>query len=243
MLAVIRIILLGLLFIMSLVVGLVVCIARPFHRNNVCVMGHFYGFGYRILGVDMEVRTPDSVKQMDKPCVYIANHQNSYDLFTISNAIQPGTVSIGKKSLVWVPFFGQIYWLTGNILIDRKNSTKARGTINNAVEQIKERAINVWVFPEGTRSYGKGLLPFKTGAFHTALQAQVPVVPVCMNTTTGRIKLNRWNNGRLIVEIQEPDYTTTQDSTIQARDLAVKHHEAMLATIARLDAELDTDKQ
>ena len=77
----------------------------------------------------------------------------------------PGTVSLGKRSLVYIPLFGWLYWLSGNILIDRKNKSKARDTLGVAIKKIIERRISVWVFPEGTRSYSEGLLPFKTGAF------------------------------------------------------------------------------
>ncbi len=68
-----------------------------------------------------------------------------------------------------MPLFGQLYWLTGNILIDRANRSKAKGTIDQVVNSIKESDVSVWMFPEGTRSRGRGLLPFKTGAFHAAM--------------------------------------------------------------------------
>jgi 1-acyl-sn-glycerol-3-phosphate acyltransferase len=68
------------------------------------------------------------------------------------------------------PVFGQLYWLTGNLLIDRNNRAKAHGTIAEVVNAFKKRNISFWMFPEGTRSRGRGLLPFKTGAFHAALR-------------------------------------------------------------------------
>ncbi len=45
------------------------------------------------------------------------------------------------------------------------------------------------MFPEGTRSRGRGLLPLKTGAFRTAIQANVPIVPICASNQVGTINL------------------------------------------------------
>lgn len=222
-------------FILSSVFLLSYFVVRPFRRNNVKLVANVYGWFIPFLGLKVEVRGLENVK--DHPVVYIGNHQNTYDIFTVSNAVRNNTVSIGKKSLKWAPFFGQVYWLSGNILIDRGNRTKAHGTIGQAAAKIKDKKISVWLFPEGTRSNGRGLLKFKSGAFYTAQMAGVPVVPVVISTTHNQIKLNRWNNGKYIIEYL-PEFMIENDDKVTIRDAANNAHEQMKVKLAELDAEL-----
>ncbi|MDP5137398.1 1-acylglycerol-3-phosphate O-acyltransferase [Rheinheimera baltica] len=238
MIAVVRIVLLILFFLLSTVAGLLICLVRPFHPNNVYIFSHWYGWAAWIFGLKVEIRQHNGA-DIGQPCVYIANHQNNLDLFTISNAVELRTVTIGKKSLKFIPFFGQLYWLSGNILIDRQNKSRALGAMLGAAERIGRDKISVWMFPEGTRSYGRGLLPFKMGAFHIALEANVPVVPVCMSSTHGQFKLNRWNNGKVIVQIMAPQ--TLQRDQVNIREFAQNVHQQMQQQIALLDSELGND--
>lgn len=235
MLAVIRLLLMALFFIGSTAILLVFLILRPFRRNNVKVVANVYGSFVRMLGVKVEIRGTENLT--NSPVVYVGNHQNTYDIFTVANAVQPNTVSVGKKSLKWAPFFGQVYWLSGNILIDRANKTKAHSTISQAAQKIKDKQISVWLFPEGTRSRGRGLLKFKLGAFYTAHMAGVPVLPVAMSTTHEKIKLNRWNNGTFIIEYLPP-IEVTSDEKAYIRQTADKVHDLMATKIAELDSEL-----
>lgn len=231
LLAVVRIIAMAIFIVMSALCGLVLCLFKPFHKNNVHIVASWFGSMARILGVNVVINRAPGVDEIG-PAIYIANHQNNYDLFTLPGAVPKNTVSMGKKSLKWIPFFGQLYWLSGNILIDRGNRSKAVGTLGKAASKIKEDGVSVWMFPEGTRSYGRGLLPFKTGAFHTALNAKVPVVPVCMNSTHKLIKLNRWDNGTIFIDMMEP---LMLDESVSARDHAQATHELMAQRIAHLD--------
>ena len=238
MIAVVRLILLVLFFVVSTVAGLLICLVRPFHADNVRIFSHWYGKVAWIFGMQVEVRRDSSIDAAT-PYVYIANHQNNLDLFTISNAVQPRTVTIGKKSLKFIPFFGQLYLLSGNILIDRKNKSRALSTMLAAAERISRDNISVWMFPEGTRSYGRGLLPFKVGAFHIALEANVALVPVCMSSTHGQFKLNCWNNGKVIVQLMAPVPLPSENLNI--RLFAENIHQQMAAQIALLDTELGND--
>lgn len=238
MLAVVRLVAVAVFLIFTTIVGVTYCLLRPFHPNNVHIFARWYGWTAKLFGVKVEIRGMPSDNQSR---VYVANHQNSYDIFTISGALPVNTVTVGKKSLKYIPFFGWLYWLSGNILIDRANKSRAAGTIADAAAAIKQRGISVWLFPEGTRSNGRGLLPFKTGAFHTAVQAQVPIVPVCMNSIHQQIKLNRWNNGRMIIEFL-PAIAVTEADKPHVRELANQVHQQMAAKIAELDAELQADE-
>ncbi|TLU67290.1 1-acylglycerol-3-phosphate O-acyltransferase [Thalassotalea litorea] len=235
MLAILRILTLAFSLVLTTLTSILMCIIRPFHRDNVYFSAHLIGGLSPAIGVKLEVRKPEGV-EYEGPVVYVCNHQNSYDIFTVAGSLPKGTVSIGKKSLKWIPFFGQMYWFTGNILIDRANRSKAHSTIASAAQKIKERNISVWLFPEGTRSYGRGLLPFKTGAFHTAMQADVPIVPVCVSNSHNLVDLNRWNNGKMIIEFLPPIHI--HDKTKEGvRHVANNTHELMLAKINELSVE------
>ncbi|CDH20275.1 1-acylglycerol-3-phosphate O-acyltransferase [Xenorhabdus bovienii] len=237
MLAIIRGIIVFLLSILICLFGSIYCLFSPRNPGHVMTFGHAFGKLHKVFGIKMLERIPEEAKQYG-PSIYIGNHQNNYDMVTMSNAVQPRTVTVGKKSLLFIPFFGPLYWLTGNILINRENRSKAHGTISQVVQQIKKRHISVWMFPEGTRSRGRGLLPFKTGAFHAAIAAGVPIVPVCVSSTHDRIKFNRWNNGTVIVEMLPP-IDTTKYTKEQVRQLAEHCRQMMQAKIEELNNEVE----
>lgn len=92
---------------------------------------------------------------------------------------------IGKKELKWIPFFGYFFWGAGNMMIDRQKRSKAFAGLAQAAQEIKRRAVSIWVFPAGTRHpSGTGMLPFKRGAFYLAVEAQIPIVPVVVLPST-----------------------------------------------------------
>ncbi|BES86544.1 1-acyl-sn-glycerol-3-phosphate acyltransferase [Pectobacterium araliae] len=236
MLSILRFFVVVIFSILICIFGLFYCLFSPRNPRHVATFGRLFGRLSVVFGLKVEMRIPEEAAHYGN-CIYIANHQNNYDMVTVSSAVQPRTVTVGKKSLLWIPFFGPLYWLTGNLLIDRENRAKAHGTIAQVVKHIKERNTSIWMFPEGTRSRGRGLMPFKTGAFHAAISAKVPVVPICVSTTSNKVKLNRWNNGLVIVEMLPPIDTRAYTKD-QVRELATHCHDVMAAKIAELDVEV-----
>ena len=180
----------------------------------------------------------EHIMNENRPCVFISNHQDNLDIFAGAMALPPRTVSIGKRDILYIPFFGLYYWLSGNILINRSNKRKAFETMDIAANTIKNKNISVWIMPEGTRSRGRGLLPFKKGPFITAIKAGVPIVPVAWNNyILEGVNLNKWHSGTIIMEALPPIPTaglTVEDAGM----LKDKAFDIMREEIAKLDAEV-----
>lgn len=137
MLLILRTVLAVLYCVLVCVFGSIYCLFRPRNPRNLATFAHLFGRMSVLFGIKVEQRIPKEAADYGT-CIYIANHQNNYDMVTMSNVVQSGTVTVGKKSLLWVPLFGPLYWLTGNLLIDRDNRAKAHGTIAQVVEQVKK---------------------------------------------------------------------------------------------------------
>jgi 1-acyl-sn-glycerol-3-phosphate acyltransferase len=64
------------------------------------------------------------------------------------------------------------------------------------------RGDDLLVFPEGTFGPTPGLLPFRLGAFLTAAQAQVPVVPVVLRGNRAALPDGSWRLRRVRLEVE-----------------------------------------
>lgn len=111
-----------------------------------------------------------------RPAVIIFNHQSNADFFIVAKLLKKDTVAVAKKELKSSPI-GPLLSAAGVVFLDRTNREKAIEALKPAVDTLKN-GISVAIAPEGTRSYDYNLGPFKKGAFHLAMQAGVPIVPI-----------------------------------------------------------------
>jgi lysophosphatidate acyltransferase len=87
------------------------------------------------------------------------------------------------------------------VFIDRSNNTDAVRSLQAAGEEIKKQQASIWVFPEGTRTSRPyhDLRPFKKGAFHLAIQAGIPLVPVVVENYWRFYHKGHFNTGTVKV--------------------------------------------
>jgi len=98
--------------------------------------------------------------------------------------------------------------LSKTVFIERTSREKAVAAFAKAAEHMHSVKQSVFIFPEGTRSYfdHPDLLPFKKGAFHLAVQAQVPLIPVVVANYSNILNVKRktFRQGTIPITILEP---------------------------------------
>jgi 1-acyl-sn-glycerol-3-phosphate acyltransferase len=229
-----RMLLLSLHFIVACVLGFLFSLLRPFHPDNSRVAARIISLpALRIMGLRVHMDA-EAVLDHERPAVIVANHISNHDVFVFGPAVPHRTVTLGKKSLKWVPLFGQLYWLAGSVLIERGNAAQSKKAMQTTTDTLQHRDMSIWVFAEGTRGHGKGLAPLKKGAFLMAIDAGVPIVPLCINNYVRGMDLNRWDSGR--VEIRAlPAIPTAGMTKADVPALMAQCHAQMQACIDELD--------
>ncbi|XP_036250165.1 1-acyl-sn-glycerol-3-phosphate acyltransferase beta isoform X2 [Molothrus ater] len=142
---------------------------------------------------------------------------------------------VGKKELMYMGSVGLIMYLGGVIFINRKSTSSAKMVMSEVAKTMVAENVKVWVYPEGTRNCTGDLLPFKKGAFHLAVQAQVPVIPVVYSSFTSfyNPKTKLFTSGKIKVEVLPPIETkglTSDDVT----ELSDRCFSTMRETLFRL---------
>ncbi|KPM36053.1 hypothetical protein AK830_g10519 [Neonectria ditissima] len=171
--------------------------------------GRFFWLIFRLVGgVEFVIDDPKNILGSTRPAVFIGNHQTALDVLMLGTMFPKYCSITAKASLKRAPFLGWFMSLSGSIFIDRKNSKDARGAMQSAAEEIKNKQQSVYMFPEGTRSYAKEpmLLPFKKGAFHLAVQAGVPIVP-CVVANYSHVLYSKeyvFKAGKIPIKILDP---------------------------------------
>jgi len=117
-----------------------------------------------------------------RPAVFLFNHQSQLDVLILAKLLRGGFTGVAKKELAHDPGFGLVFRLADVAFVDRHDHAQAVKALEPAVQKLHE-GISLVIAPEGTRSATPALGPFKKGAFHVAMQAGVPIVPIVIRNS------------------------------------------------------------
>jgi len=147
----------------------------------------------------------------NRPAIYLNNHSSNLDPLIAMSICPVGGCGISKRSLALIPFFGQIYWLSGHLLIDRSNRQKAIASMKKVTATVHKNALSLWIWPEGTRSRNGKLTEFKKGFVHLALETKLPIVPIISHDAHKRWPARSLEMfpGKLDIEVLPPIETVS----------------------------------
>ncbi|KAJ1926254.1 1-acylglycerol-3-phosphate O-acyltransferase [Tieghemiomyces parasiticus] len=203
---------------------------------NYVVARSFKHLARVFLGVRTEIIGAENFPNMDQPCVYVLNHQSSLDLIALGAFMPANGVITAKRSLKFYPFLGQFMMLANNIFINRGNRSEAIKVFKDAVDTIHAKKLSVVIFPEGTRGRQvQAMLPFKKGAFHMAVQAGIPVVPVVFSNFHSFYckKEFRFESGLIKIKVLNP-IPTKNLTTDDVEKLAIDTREVMVEALEEI---------
>jgi putative phosphoserine phosphatase/1-acylglycerol-3-phosphate O-acyltransferase len=136
--------------------------------------------GLALAGVEVDVVSGAEHLWSHRPCVFVFNHQSKIDPVVVMKLLRHGWTGVAKKEARNIPGFGLLFQIAGVAFVDRGNTEQAKEALAPAVDKLRNEGISLALSPEGTRSPTPRLGEFKKGAFHIAMQAGVPMVPVVL---------------------------------------------------------------
>ncbi|KAE9369946.1 1-acyl-sn-glycerol-3-phosphate-acyltransferas-like protein [Stipitochalara longipes BDJ] len=194
--------------------------------------GKLYAYIMRkTTGLSFQILDPYNSLNL-RPAVFITNHQSELDIVMMCTAFPKWCVVACKSSLKNIPFLGWYLAASGSVFVDKENSAIARGALESTARDLIREKTSVFLFPEGTRIFAKEprLLKFKKGAFHLAVQAKVPIVPlVCGNySDIFTYEKFKFGSGVIPVRVLQPIETSkltaddVEELTRSTRELMLK---------------------
>lgn len=135
-----------------------------------------------IIGLDLKIKGEHHLWS-HRPAVFIFNHQSNVDLVIMARLMRRDITGVGKREIRDMPMIGRVMEAAGVVLIDRQNTASAIKSMAPLVDTMRVEGKSVCLSPEGTRAVTPKLAPFKKGAFHLAMQAGVPIVPIVIHNS------------------------------------------------------------
>lgn len=145
---------------------------------------------------------------------------------------------IAKIELLYMMPMGFYFYLAGVKFINRSSPKAAYRTLATMSDEMKNKGNQYVIFPEGTRNSGPGMLPFKKGAFKTAIHAQVPIIPVVVSPYYFIDHMGKtFSEGKVLLKALQPIPTKGMSDVDTDRLLKVTR-DVMLTEYERLGIEL-----
>lgn len=185
-------------------------------------------------GARLQVEGAETI-DWSRPHLIVSNHQSVIDICTLFRAVPVPLLFLLKQEMTRVPFVGWYARAMGMLFIDRDNPRAAPAVLRDAARLVRHGA-QLCIFPEGTRSRDGAVAPFKGGAFQSAIDAGVAILPVALEGTGAVLPsegLFAVRPGTIRVRFGTPLETSGEHGIVDRQALARRAHAEIVSLLRR----------
>lgn len=189
-----------LLFALTLVVYFIVTIPlypfialgiQPVRAQLIRVLSLFCRFALWFMGIDVETRDAQKIKEEFGSGLIVCNHLSYLDVLILF-AHHPAcfVTSVEIKN---TPFLGQLCLLAGCLFVERRSRERLSHEVASLTQAL-QAGQSVVIFPEATSTNGEAILRFRRPLFAAAIDAEVPLLTLVLNyQQVGEAPVTRFN--------------------------------------------------
>jgi 1-acyl-sn-glycerol-3-phosphate acyltransferase len=129
-----------------------------------------------IFEIKVEIKGEELLLYNQKKYLIVSNHISWLDIIVIQS-IKP-SIFVAKSDVASWPLFGWVAHMTGTIFIKREKVSDIKKALRKMKRRLSKRS--VCIFPEGTSTNGRYILPFKSNLFQSSIDSDRAILPICL---------------------------------------------------------------
>ena len=154
-----------------------------------------------LVGVKVHVKGEEMLQGQPR-FLLVGNHRSNYDPIVTWYKLRKYDLSfISKPENFSVPIFGKLVRKCCFRKIDRKSPRNAILDMRSSASLIASGEVSMGVYPEGTRSKAKEMLPFHDGVLKIAQFAKCPIIVTAVRGTEKVHKNYPWKRSHVYIDI------------------------------------------
>ncbi len=181
-------------------ISIVIILMYIFPKKNRAIRKAWGKYQVAAMGGKLQVEgAPDSDTQL-----FILNHRSMLDIIALEGIMPSDTCWVAKQEITDIPWFGRINDVPKMISIDRQDKQGLIKLLKETKERLDDGRV-IMIFPEGTRSKGNKLLPFKSGTQMIVEKYGLKVQPIVLYGTDHVLdtQVGKVNGGNVYIRFME----------------------------------------
>jgi 1-acyl-sn-glycerol-3-phosphate acyltransferase len=173
-------------------------------------------FLLKVMRIPLKVRGLEKIP-LNAPFMLVTNHASYIDVFILLATLPLPFRFVAKGELASVPIINLLLRRLQTEFVNRFDKQKGLEDARR-ISQAASTGPPLLYFPEGTFTRTPGLLPFHMGAFTTAVESSLQVVPIVLRGTRSMLRDESWFLRRRAITVTIGDPIDPESASEEGKD-------------------------